>query len=175
MERRICPTCNAEFFGNKYIKKVYCSIPCHKHRYRNPEKANAHFWSRVDKSGDCWLFIGARDKWGYGDLNYMGKHVQAHRLAWRLTNGEPGKLDVLHKCDNAPCCNPAHLYLGTDKENKQDVMQRARDPRYLSPDKVRHLRRLLEKMPQKDVADMAGLSRNVVNKLARGRSYRYIT
>lgn len=75
METRICPTCDKPFEFKPNHRKTYCSIPCNKHRYRDPAKAEAHFWSRVDKRRDCWLFIGARDKWGYGDLNYMGKHV----------------------------------------------------------------------------------------------------
>ncbi len=70
--------------------------------------------------------MGCRDKWGYGDLSYSGKHMQAHRLAWTLTHGDPGELDVLHTCDNPPCCNPKHLYLGTDADNHRDMHARGR-------------------------------------------------
>lgn len=106
-----------------YGKKIFCSLPCFKDSIRHtPEKAAAAFWSRVDKHapGGCWYYMGARDKLGYGDCNFMRKHIQAHRLAWKLVKGEPGKLDVLHKCHKPPCCNPDHLYLGTDIENTRD-------------------------------------------------------
>lgn len=83
----------------------------------------ARFWPRVDTQAGplaCWIWMGCKDKWGYGDLQFRGKHVQAHRVAWILTRGHPGELDCLHKCHNPSCCNPAHLYLGTDKENARD-------------------------------------------------------
>lgn len=90
------------------------------------------FWRRVDKSAGpdgCWLWTGCKDKWGYGDLQFLGKHLQAHRVAWILTRGHPGKMDCLHTCHNASCCNPAHLYLGTDKENARDRVAAGRHSR----------------------------------------------
>jgi hypothetical protein len=109
--------------GHNYRTKKFCSRPCYNAtKPYSLERAKAAFWSRVNMKAPngCWEYTGARDKWGYGDIQFLKKHVQAHRLSWKLLRGEPGELDVLHKCHNPPCCNPAHLYLGTDVENSRD-------------------------------------------------------
>lgn len=84
------------------------------------------FWSRVDKSGDCWLWTGARDGKGYGRL---GNKV-ASRLSWELSHGPipRGKL-VCHKCDNPPCVRPDHLFLGSPADNFYDMVAKGRGVR----------------------------------------------
>lgn len=170
--QRICPTCGVQFVGTDHIRKVYCSVPCHKHRNKDPERAVEGFWAKVDKSGPCWIFTGAKLRSGYGHIVRMGIHYQAHRYAWLITNGEIGKFDVLHKCDNPPCCNPAHLYLGTEKDNMRDVRMRGRDRRYFPPEKVREIRGLLGKMKNKEIAKMFNVRPGVISRIAVGKSYR---
>lgn len=90
------------------------------------------FWQRVHKTDTCWLYIGSRQpgKWNYGRVKMRlnrKRIIAAHRAAWILCNGAiPQGLDVLHHCDNPPCCNPNHLFLGTDKDNAQDAIQKGR-------------------------------------------------
>lgn len=89
------------------------------------------FWSKVDKSGGldaCWEWQGWRRSDGYGECKKNGKrHIRAHRVAWEFINGPiPDGLNVLHKCDNPPCCNPAHLFLGTHFDNMADMTQKGR-------------------------------------------------
>lgn len=64
---------------------------------------------------------------GYGQINVAGKAVTTHRLAWELANGPiPEGLGVLHHCDNPPCCDPTHLFLGTQAENNADMYAKDR-------------------------------------------------
>lgn len=79
------------------------------------------FWARVDKSGDCWIWTASRYRRGYGQAYFEGRYYTAHRLAYTLTFGPvPMGICVCHHCDNPPCCNPAHLFLGTDADNMRD-------------------------------------------------------
>ncbi len=87
------------------------------------------FWSRVDKSGGanaCWPWTGSRLPTGYGQVYQAGgQRLLAHRTAWELENGPiPDGMRVLHHCDNPPCCNPGHLFLGTDADNMNDRDQK---------------------------------------------------
>lgn len=92
-------------------------------------------WSRVLILGtdECWEWQGFKDKHGYGTISSGGKygpHVLVHRVAFELHCGPiPNELGVLHKCDNPPCCNPNHLFLGTDADNVADKMAKDRQPR----------------------------------------------
>lgn len=90
----------------------------------------AWFWPKVDQSAGeaaCWPWQGAISSWGYGTVNFRGHGYGAHKLAWMMANGEvPEGLCVLHRCDNRPCCNPGHLFLGTKKDNGQDAKQKGR-------------------------------------------------
>jgi hypothetical protein len=90
------------------------------------------FWSLVEKTGHprgCWIYTGrlnvARN--GYGYFDDRRRTTSAHRYAWQLTQGDiPHGLDVCHTCDNPPCVNPDHLFLGTQKDNAQDMKQKGR-------------------------------------------------
>ena len=75
----------------------------------------------------CVEFEGYRNKQGYGYTRHEGKMRRAHRVAWERANGLiPAGLCVLHRCDNPPCCNVAHLFLGTQKINVIDMMRKGR-------------------------------------------------
>lgn len=84
------------------------------------------FWENVDRSGGpdaCWPWLGYCKKSGHGLTSHKGVPMHASRKAWVLTHGEiRSELSVLHKCDNAPCCNPGpkHMYLGTRADNMID-------------------------------------------------------
>jgi hypothetical protein len=86
------------------------------------------FWSRVDRTGECWLWTGSIDaKTGYGRLHYQGRQVTAHRLAYELVRGPvPAGLYVCHSCDNRPCCRPSHFWAGTYADNMRDAFDKGR-------------------------------------------------
>lgn len=76
---------------------------------------------------ECWKWNAYCNDYGYGIFNLDDKHIKAHRFIYECYNGPvPAGLFVCHKCDNPPCCNPEHLFLGTDQDNKQDMIQKNR-------------------------------------------------
>lgn len=81
------------------------------------------FWQNVDRSNadGCWPWLRWCRKSGHGFTSYMGTSINASRKAWIMANGPiRSELSVLHRCDNARCCNPSHMYLGTRADNMID-------------------------------------------------------
>ena len=92
------------------------------------------FWEKVDKSAGpdgCWLWLAScHPTSGYGVFFLAYKTKPAHRIAWQLTNGPiPKGLCALHHCDNPPCVNPSHLFIGTKADNSRDAVNKGRPPR----------------------------------------------
>lgn len=76
----------------------------------------------------CWEWLGARANGGYGLFAVQNpRRITAHRYSWELHNGPiPAGMHVLHHCDNPPCVNPAHLFLGTASDNMRDMLAKGR-------------------------------------------------
>lgn len=91
------------------------------------------FWPLVDRSAgpdECWPWLGGGDRYGLFSLVTSGperKLTTAHRAAWILTHGPiAAEQQVCHRCDVPKCCNPAHLFLGTQQANIQDAIDKGR-------------------------------------------------
>lgn len=90
------------------------------------------FWPKVDQTGGpdaCWPWTRSLFRRGlpYGQFQWRGRPHVAHRIAWMLTNGEiPEGMKVCHRCDNPPCCNPSHLFLGDQSANERDKVAKGR-------------------------------------------------
>ena len=90
----------------------------------------ARFWSKVKQTGGCWEWTGGNSgrKRGYGRFRINGGMTAAHRQAWKWCNAReiPNGLCVLHTCDNPPCVNPLHLFLGSQRDNVKDMDRKGR-------------------------------------------------
>lgn len=98
---------------------------CQRARKGSPKQLPwvTRFWRSVDRSGDCWLWMGALNSAGYGVL---GKE-RAHRLAYLISTGvAPADQCVLHSCDQPRCVRPSHLSLGDRARNSAEMVQRGR-------------------------------------------------
>lgn len=120
-----------------------CVNPAH----RETRTREQRFWRFVQKSEGCWAWTADKVTGGYGRFARGGrpKLVLAHRFSYELANGPiPDGLHVLHHCDNPPCVNPSHLWLGTDADNARDCDAKGRRPvanRKLTDEDVRTIRR----------------------------------
>ncbi len=141
-------------------------------------KVEERFWGRVDKSGECWLWTGNRYPNGYGRVWWKGASHGAHRVAWELaTTAWPGDSQVLHRCDNPQCVNPAHLFLGTQRDNMRDRLTKGKYARGDQHPARAHPERVLRgrthgnaKLTEADVAEIrrrvaAGEKRNQIAAL----------
>lgn len=90
-------------------------------------RAQRYVLDRIDRDENgCWVWRGNKLHGGHGQGKWRRYPIKAHRLAYAAFVGEPGELSVLHRCDNPPCCNPQHHFLGTKADNNRDAFVKGR-------------------------------------------------
>lgn len=90
-------------------------------------KTLSKFWTKVNKTSSCWLWVGCKNKQGYGQFRVRPKAYLSHRFSWLIHNGAiPDKQYVCHSCDTPACINPDHLFLGSQTDNMQDMFLKGR-------------------------------------------------
>lgn len=144
-------------------------------RPKSPNQILEDFWSRVEKGergNDCWKWMGNKTK----KRNYgLFRQTYAHRFSWVLHFGEiPEGLHVLHDCDNPPCTNPFHLFLGTNLDNILDMKSKGRQNKgekngscKITEKEVRNLRRLVSRYGSSEGLIKSGVLKKIHITTAR--------
>lgn len=130
----------------------------------------------------CWEFQGYRQPWGYGKISRgCGSEgtTSTHRAMWEIVFGSiPNGMCVLHKCDNPPCANPAHLFLGTNAINTTDMITKGRartsgeanSMAKLTWEKVHNIR--ADTRPQNIIAAEYGVSKAAISDIKNNRRWK---
>jgi hypothetical protein len=153
------------------------------------EDIKVRFWAKVKKGGgdECWPWTATKTKNGYGQLNISGKMCSSHRISKAIDMGlnHPGEiaLSVLHSCDNPSCCNPSHLFLGSQKDNMDDMVGKQRQQRgernglaKLTEAKVLKARRLYAtgNYTQGDIANILHVSASSMSSVIKRKTWKHI-
>ena len=186
---RNCPVCGVQYrLTRRYRPKKTCSNACGHLLYSPPLEDK--FWRRVQKSDGCWNWIGFKNRKGYGTLTHRGKTYSAHRLSFQIQRGEipkgegPHGTCVLHRCDNPACVNPDHLFLGSNRDNIDDMLNKGRHrPRWGAKGAINPSAKLTEAQaqailddprPRFVIAREYGISWTMVNRIKTGENWKHL-
>ena len=145
------------------------------------DSVKQRFWSYVDIRGpnECWPWKKGRELSGYGKFNLGDKIERSHRISWMISNNQDlvnGDC-IMHKCDNAVCCNPNHLSKGDRCSNNHDAaikgIHQKHYMRKISLDDADMIRSLYKSGSEtyKSLAEMFGISKAVVWKILTNKTY----
>lgn len=142
------------------------------------------FWSRASRVGECWIWQGSLTTNGYGRLLVKGRWLGTHKIAFLLSHGSvPDGLEVCHTCDNRACIRPDHLFLGTHRENMQDMKTKGRSTygtkhfnAQLTEDDIRQIRALYVpwKVTCRQLGEMFGTSYKNISRIVRREAWAHV-
>jgi len=162
----------------------------HGRRVQPRRALEERFWEKVDKSGNCWVWMAGKNKAGYGVIYKDGQMRLAHRISWMFENGEiPKGFLIRHKCDNPSCIRPTHLVIGTHSDNMRDMAIRnraSRNGKYLIGEKngftdliasdVLEIRTKYanENCTQRELAKQFSVSQSTIGNIVHRRTWKHV-
>lgn len=155
-------------------------------------KLPIRFWVKTELTDTCWIWLGAKYDGNYGCFYWQHRNRRPHRLVWSILFGEmPPDMMVCHKCDNPPCFNPSHLFLGTNADNQADANRKGRHGWRTHPltrkqgeevcnagftnSQVREIKiELANGASIKEVARRHGIAEYTIRRIKRGENWAHI-
>lgn len=123
----------------------------------------------------CWEWHEGRNGAGYGMVWWRNKKVSVHRFGWAATHGVDPTGHVCHRCDNPPCWNPAHLFVGDDAANLRDMTAKGRSCGRFTDSDVILIRRACDAgATYASLAARYGVSYQTISNIDKGRRYRHV-
>lgn len=151
--------------------------PSGRGNYTIEDALSFHGWTEDSITG-CWIWQGSIHKTGYGCFVHRGKQYLAHRAIYESRIEPINNLHVLHVCDNRPCVNPNHLFLGTNNDNVQDKISKGRQiwgekisTAKLTYEAVEYIRGEGSTERNKDLAEWFGVDPSVISKVRNGHRW----
>ncbi|MCO5195548.1 MAG: HNH endonuclease [Anaerolineae bacterium] len=148
-------------------------------------------WSKIERAAPnrCWLWGASTDRSGYGKISVHGRMIIATRVVYELATGQSLTRDqvICHRCDNPACCNPAHLFVGSQSDNMDDMHRKQRHSQNqkgerngnarLSAEQVREIRRryIPHKVGVKKLGKEYGVHYDTIHKIVTRKSWRHLS
>lgn len=180
-----CEYCNASYLrtNHRFLSQRFCTRACARASARKDPATQ--FWKRVHKTDTCWLWTGPVRGFGYGSISVQRRTVSVHRFSWQLHFGPiPAGLQVCHRCDVPSCVNPAHLFLGTQRDNLSDMVRKGRQlsvsgesvgtSKLTEATVQKILQMLVARHPQREIAAAVGIGRVTISDILHQRSWRSV-
>lgn len=193
-----CENCCQEFKYERWQKKrKFCSMKCNALKQaviwenipkdKQQQLLKERLEKRLIKTNDCWGWTGPKDTNNYGSFRIGNKTFRASRVSWMIYRGPIyDGLCVLHKCDNPICVNPEHLFLGTMKDNSQDMIKKNRQGGQfskgnippiskLNPQKVKLIRHMINSnISLKEIANIFNVHKDTIYAVKTGKNWSHV-